>query len=501
MPRRQLSILTALVVLVAALAAPVMASARAPRARHGHTPVCHRPTVRVRRGHRMVRVCPTARASSLSPRTVITKKRNAGPVRTVRPDPKPSPVVSTPTRKPAPVVPAPTVSPVAAPTAASPPVTATNAVTPTTTATTPTTTATTATTPTTTPTTTTTTPAVSSGLIIGLNANVSGWGGASTQPYLAQVVSQTHTKWLRETFRWDLIEPSPGQFDFSYYDHFMLLAAQSDEHILPVLYYTPSWAGATYDTIPSNPSAYAQYVAAVVGRYGTNGSFWQEHPTLSGSAIQTWELWNEPYYSTGDNNDYDPGNYARLVKAADIAGRAANPNAKFLLASEMQSAQDANGNWQWWTDALYQAVPDLNNYFDGVAVHPYGTNTTTLNPEIAGHPYNNYDSLQRITDIHQQFINHGAANKPFWITEIGWSTCTNNPACVTPTQQATNLNTLFADLHGNWSTWVQAAFLYHYTDGENPTGNIEDGYGLTTNTTTPKPALTIFQTQAPLSAN
>jgi Glycosyl hydrolases family 39/Beta-galactosidase len=341
---------------------------------------------------------------------------------------------------------------------------------------------------------------INGALIVGINANVSGWGDASTQPRLAQVTSQTHTKWLRETFRWDLIEPSPGQFDFAYYDHFMLLAAQAGEHILPVLYYTPSWAGATYDTIPSDPSAYAQYVAAVVGRYGTNGSFWKQYPTLSGSAIQTWELWNEPYYSTGDNGDYNPGNYARLVKAADIAGRAADPNAKFLLASEMQSAQDANGNWQWWTDALYQAVPDLNNYFDGVAVHPYGTNTTTLNPEPTGQPYNNYDSMMRIQDIHQQFINHGAADKPFWITEIGWSTCTTNPQCVTPAQQATNLTNLFADLHGSWAKWVQAAFLYHYTDGANPTGNIEDGYGLTTNTTTPKPALTLFQTQAAQSA-
>lgn len=338
------------------------------------------------------------------------------------------------------------------------------------------------------------------GLLVGINADVSGWGGASTQPRLAQVTSQTHTKWLREDFRWDQIELSPGQFDFAYYDHFMLLAAQAGMHVLPVLYHTPSWAGATYNTIPSDPSAYAQYVAAVVGRYGTNGSFWKQYPSLSGSAIQTWELWNEPYYSTGDNNDYDPGNYARLVKAADIAGRGVDPHAKFLLASEMQSAQDAHGNWQWWTDALYQAVPDLNNYFDGVAAHPYGTNTTTLNPEPAGQPYNNYDSMLRIQDIHQQFINHGAADKPFWITEIGWSTCTNNPQCVTPAQQATNLTNLFADLHGSWAKWVQAAFLYHYTDGNNPTTNIEDGYGLTANTTTPKPALTIFQTQAAQSA-
>ena len=342
---------------------------------------------------------------------------------------------------------------------------------------------------------------LSGGLIVGLNANVSGWGNASTQPRLAQVTSQTHTKWLREDFHWDQIEPAPGQFDFSYYDHFMLIAAQAGEHILPVLYHAPAWAAASYNAIPSDPTAYAQYVAAVIGRYGTNGSFWNQYPSLRGSAIQTWELWNEPYYSTGDNNNYNPGNYARLVKAAAIAGRAADPNAKFLLASEMQSAQDSSGNWTWWTDALYQAVPDLNNYFDGVAVHPYGTNTTTLNPEPYGQPYNNYNSMLRIQDIHQQFINHGATNKPFWITEIGWSTCSNDPQCVTPTQQAANLTNLFADLHGNWASWVQAAFLYHYTDGDNPTTNIEDGFGMTTNTTTPKPALAIFQTQAALSAS
>ncbi|MGH8302164.1 MAG: GH39 family glycosyl hydrolase, partial [Steroidobacteraceae bacterium] len=341
----------------------------------------------------------------------------------------------------------------------------------------------------------------SGGLIVGLNANVSGWGNASTQPRLAQVTGQTDTKWLREDFRWDLIEPSPGVFDFSYYDHFMLFAAQAGMHILPVLYHAPSWAEPSFSTLPSDPTAFAQYVAAVIGRYGTNGSFFKQYPNLSGSAIQTWELWNEPYYDTDANGNYDPAAYARLVKAAAIAGRAADPNAKFLLAAEMQSAQDAHGNWQWWTDALYQAVPDLNNYFDAVAVHPYGSANTPLAPIIAGQPYASYDNMLRIEDIHQQFLAHNAADKPFWITEIGWATCSNDPTCVTPAQQAANLTTLFADLRTSWSTWVQAAFLYHYTDGDNPTTNIQDAYGLTTNTGTPKPALAIFQTQAQNSAN
>jgi hypothetical protein len=288
-------------------------------------------------------------------------------------------------------------------------------------------------------------------------------------------------------------------FDFSYYDHFMLLAAQHGLHILPLLYATPSWAGRAPSSIPSDPAAFAQFVAAMVALYGTNGSFWAEHPTLRGSAIQTWEIWNEPYASNGDNGNYDPGAYARLVKAAAIAGRGSDPNAKFLLASEMQSARAANGNWQWWTDAMYQAVPDLNNYFDAVAMHDYGDDTTTLNPIIPGQPYANYNHIWRIENLRQLFINHGAAAKPFWITEIGWSTCNDNPGCVTPTQQATNLTTFFNDVHGPWSSFVGAVFVYRYNDLSDP-NSTQGGYGLTYQDGTAKPALSIFQQQAAGSA-
>ena len=314
------------------------------------------------------------------------------------------------------------------------------------------------------------------------------------------MTSGTGTKWLREEFDWATIEPQQGVFDFSYYDHFMLLAAQRGLHILPVLYDTPSWAGPSYNSIPSNPAAFAQYVAAVIGRYGTNGSFWAQNPTLKGSAIGTWELWNEPYLPSGDNGDYDPAAYAQLVKAAAITGRAVDPNARFLMAAEMQSAM-ANGQWQWWVDALYQAVPDLNNYFDGVAMHDYGNDVTTLNPMVAGQAYNNYGHIMRIENLRQQFVSHNAANKPFWITEAGWSTCSDgNTDCVTDAQQASNLKTLFNDIHNSWSSWVQAAFIYNYGDGSDPT-TIQDAYGLTNLNGTPKPADAVFEQQAAQSAN
>jgi hypothetical protein len=339
---------------------------------------------------------------------------------------------------------------------------------------------------------------VSGPLIVGLNANVSGWGGASTAPELNLVTSTTGAKWLREEFAWDTIEPSRGVFDFSYYDHFMLLAAQAGEHVLPLLYETPSWAGPAQDSIPSDATAFSQYVAAVVGRYGTNGTFWQQYPSLKASAIQTWEIWNEPYLGSGDDGNYDPAAYANLVRASAIAGRAVDPNAKFLMAAEMQSALDAQGQWQWWVDALYQAVPDLNNYFDGVAMHDYGNDTTTLNPIVYGQPYPNDGHILRIEDLRQQFIGHGAADKPFWITEAGWSTCDDDPGCVTDAQQAANYNTMFQDINTTWSGFVQAIFVYRYGDGSQPT-TMQDGYGLTNLDGSAKPALAVFEQEQSLA--
>lgn len=342
--------------------------------------------------------------------------------------------------------------------------------------------------------------AASGRLIVGLNADVSGWGGASTAPFLGQIISRTGARWLRERFLWSTIEPAPGVFSFAYYDHFMLLAARRGERVLALLGSTPAWAGPSPTAIPSDPLAYAGYVAAIVRRYGPHGSFWRRYPALKASAIKEFELWNEPYYDNGDNGVYDPPSYARLVKAAGLAGHAADRSAKLLLSAEMQSARDPDGKWVWWTDALYRAVPSLNNYFDGVAIHDYGSDTTGLNPMVAGQAYTNYGHVRRAENIHQQFINHGAANKPFWITEAGWSTCTQASLdCVTASQQAANLTTLLRYVRTGWKRWVQGVFVYRYSDGTDST-TVQEGYGLVNRNGSPKPALGVFRAAAATTA-
>jgi hypothetical protein len=339
----------------------------------------------------------------------------------------------------------------------------------------------------------------SQSLVIGLNASVAGWSDIPDRMH--QVLSTSGTKWLREDFQWNEIEPQPGTFDFSRYDQYVLQAAQRGTHVLALLFDAPGWAAPSETPIPSDPSAYAANVAAVVGRYGPHGSFWAQHPGLSGYAIQTYELWNEPYYANGDNGDYDPGRYARLVKAAATAGRQADPSAHFLLAAENE-AQLVGSKWVWWVDALYQAVPDLNNYFDGVAVHPYGTNMTGLSYPTPGRAYHGYEQIRRVQSIHQQFTRHNAGGKPLWITEIGWPTCTSgSDRCTTPAGQAADLTTVFSYARTTWKPFVQAVFVYSYDDShaEDPS-NPENDYGLTYNDGSPKPALAIFRANAATSA-
>ena len=114
------------------------------------------------------------------------------------------------------------------------------------------------------------------------------------------------------------------------------------------------------------------------------------------------------------------------------------------MAAEMQSSF-SGGRWVWWVDQLYRAVPNLNSYFDGVSVHPYGHDIRGRSPAITGHAYNGYQQMRRIELIRGQFVHHGAANKPFWATEVGWPTCSHGSSrCVSTAGQAASLRAIRA---------------------------------------------------------
>ncbi len=321
-------------------------------------------------------------------------------------------------------------------------------------------------------------------LHVGVNADTQGWG--SQMGARQDAVASSGAKWVREQFDWSVIEPASGQYDWSRYDQLELTAAQRGLTVLPVLMQTPTWAGASSTTIPDDPSAYADFVAHVTARYGPGGEFWTAHPELANHAPEYFELWNEPYYPQFSAGRIDPGRYARLVKAAGRAGKAANRQAKFLAASETSVQPTGSSDWVSWTDAMYAAVPDLNDYFDAVAVHPYSKNRA---PDA---PINGYihDKFQRIATIHDHFKAHGGGDKPLWITEAGWSTCAQRSQdCVSEAEQAAYTSKLFSMVQGTYRDFVGAVFLYRTSDlGPSGSSDAEQNFGLTREDGAPKPA-------------
>ena len=336
--------------------------------------------------------------------------------------------------------------------------------------------------------------AVSGGLIVGLASGAAGYGGRSTEPQLKSLMT-TNAQWFRDQFWWNKIEPRPGHFNFSYYDHYMLAIARLHLHVVPELVGSPRWAAPSPTALPTHPSSFGEFVAAILHRYGKGGTFWARHPTLRGSAVTAVELWNEPYFASGNGGHYDPAVYADMVRSAGIRGHRVDPSAELLLEAEMESTL-TRGYWVWWVDALYKAVPSLNRYFNGVSMHDFGSEVTQLSPIRYGEPYPNFGRIRRIVNLRQQFVRHGAARKPFWIMESGWSTCTQHVIdCTTPAKQARNLGILFNDVRGHWQSWVQAVFVYRYEDGF-PSDSVQGGYGLVYANGKPKPALQVFKLQA-----
>jgi polysaccharide biosynthesis protein PslG len=326
-------------------------------------------------------------------------------------------------------------------------------------------------------------PASGGPLRIGLVANtqVHDQNAGSEQ----DLAKQTGAGWLREEFDWDVIEPQNDQWSWTRYDTVLEQAAQRGLRVLPLLNGSASWAAPRWNQFPDDLGEYGEYVAKVTERYGPGGSFWRARPELAAYAPSHFELWNEPYIEYFSIDKVSPSRYAQLAKAGAAAGRAANPSAKFLLSADTYYTESA-GDYRNWIDGMYAAVPDLNSYFDAVAVHPYSGG---LSPDTYTPGQGTRWQFRRLEEMRARFVAHGAAAKKFWITELGWATCTGNEDCVSEQQQAQYLSRVFAYAKGEYASFMEAVFVYHLRDwGPADQTNKEYWFGLRRKDGTPKPA-------------
>jgi hypothetical protein len=254
---------------------------------------------------------------------------------------------------------------------------------------------------------------------------------------------------LRFGLDWSRIEPVPGGgYDWGVSDALVAGAAAGGIRALPFVFGAPAWAIALDGHrcgrrgcppyAPHGPAALAAWgglLTAAVRRYGPRGAFWAENPGLPRLPVRDWQIWNEqnsPSYWAPRPSV--PG-YARLLRAAHSAIRAADPDAKVLLggmfASPLGGQRPAIAATRFLA-RLYRRSGARRN-FEGVAAHPYSPSVAGVRSQVG--------ALRELMDA------AGDTGTPLWVTELGWASGgPANPLNRGLAGQAANLRRAFSAL-------------------------------------------------------
>ena len=211
---------------------------------------------------------------------------------------------------------------------------------------------------------------------------------------------------VRTVFSWAEAQPvrllGPR---FGSFDKVVARAALRRIRLLPIVFDAPRWAqlqpGKRHSP-PASPGEYAYFLALLAARYGSNGSFWYQHPELPRLPIRDWQVWNEPhdrfFWSVPDGwAESWPGGYVKLLQAVRPVLRQADPGARVVLGGL------SGESWSRLRD-LYNW--NARKLFDVVAVHTYAKDVKEAL------------TISRLT--RKAMVRNKDRRKPLWITEVSW---------------------------------------------------------------------------------
>ena len=267
--------------------------------------------------------------------------------------------------------------------------------------------------------------------------------------------------WVRQRISWGRIEPRPGAYQWTWSDE--ILADIAGAGLVPVVLLdgSPPWARDSVDrpqedrnqashsarpashllqfAPPAATQTYAAFVSAFADRYK--------------DSVRYYQIWNEPNIAPNwGNRHIDPVGYARLLKAAAIAVRAADPDA-VILAAALAPTQDRGHtaiDEGYFLQRLYAA--GAAPYFDVVLVQPFGFGTGPDDPRSRAEVLN----FRRAAWVRRVMLAAGDEQTPLWAVQFGWNRHTQPRwKTVSTANQALYTQEAIRYAHENWP-WMTA---------------------------------------------
>lgn len=263
----------------------------------------------------------------------------------------------------------------------------------------------------------------------------------------AGLIADVGAQWVAMDLVWYATEPAKGQYEgaiLDKLDHCIALARGAGARVIIAVYRAPRWARATDAATdpPVDEQDFADFMTVVAARYH--------------GKVAAWRIWNEPDHPAFWTQPSDPAHYGRIVKAAHRAIKSVSPGTTVVVGGT------SHNNYPY-LERVYEAHPDLGNYFDVMATHPYtahGVSPETIVRDSDGRIHHKYFPAYR--EVRSMMLSYGD-NKPIWLTEFGWATVDQpdpNLGGVDEATQADYLTRAYKYLEQD--SYVQVALWYNF---------------------------------------
>lgn len=215
--------------------------------------------------------------------------------------------------------------------------------------------------------------------------------------------------WERLFISWEYIQPG-GAWDWNtgrvLPDYLIERERAAGRELVGLLINTPGWAGdgggpravprGLYLPFDHPDNLWGRFVARMVAQYH--------------GRIDHWIIWNEPDVWDPEHPGYtwagSEADFARLLKVAYLAAKAANPHSIIHLP----------GLTYWW-DAEYRRTPYLRRLLDALAADPEAPTHGYFFDVATVHAYFNPEQVYDLVQFTRRALRDHGLDKPIWINE------------------------------------------------------------------------------------